>query len=229
MRLALLVLVAMVMMQELREAEAQTGLCSNSQTIGLVKRLYRQSLDKFVSGLGAPASLAGEIDRMVPVNVSAVRTVRIDQPVGRHHCQATLEAKLTAEGAKIVNNPVFQAGLAQDPELRGFQIRGAMVSHPVRYTAQLTDDRKQIFVEAVGQENLADLVFNATAREIIDRPTASPKPEPKTTPTRAPASKQAVDACVKRKIAAFRKQHGPEEPIRMDVLDEWEEHCSSGK
>jgi hypothetical protein len=227
MRTATLVVVSLIVWQSPFPAAAQTGLCSDSRTTGLVKRLYRQSLDKFVVALGVPTTWANEIDRAVPVDVKAIRTVRIDQGVGRHHCQATLEARLTAQGAEAVNNPVFQAGLAQNPDLRGFQIRGAVASHPVRYTVQHTDDKKQIIVEAVGQENLADLVFNATIREVNDKMTGSPRQEPKAAPARTSATQKLVDACIDRKIAAFRKQHGPEAPIRVDVLDEWEEQCAS--
>lgn len=168
----------------------QSGLCSDPRSTGLVKRVYRQALDKFISGLGAPPAWANEIDRLVPVEVKSVRTLRIDQGVGRHHCEATLEAKLTAQGTEAVNNPLFQAGLAQDPELRGFQTKGSVVTHAVRYTVQLTDDKKEIHVQATGHQNLADLVYNVTIREVNDKMTQSPKPEPKPAPVpRQAASK----------------------------------------
>lgn len=183
-------------------ALAQAGLCSDSRTTNLVKRVYRQALDKFVAGLGAPDSWANEIDRLVPVEVRSVRTVRIDQGVGRHHCEATLEAKLTARGSEAVSNPVFQAGLSQDPDLRGFQTKGALVTHPVRYTVQLTDDKKEIHVQAVGHQNMADLVFNLTIPEVNDKMTQAPKAEPKPVPAapRAAVKPQVSDSTEKTGI-----------------------------
>lgn len=179
-------------------ALGQQGLCSNAQTLDLLKRVYRQSLDQFVARAGAPASMASDIDRVVPVQVRSIRTTRIDQAVARHHCEATLEAKLTAQGAEMVNNPVFQAGMAQEPELRGFQVRGAMVTHPVRYTVQLTDDKKEIYVQASGHENMADLVFNVAGREVIERMSQAPKPEAKPAPARQASAKTEETSTVEK-------------------------------
>tara|TARA_R110002012_G_scaffold166810_1_gene330241 strand:+ start:1652 stop:2125 length:474 start_codon:yes stop_codon:yes gene_type:complete len=37
----------------------------------------------------------------------------------------------------------------------------------------------------------------------------------------------ADDACVDERIQNFRNLHGEEEPIRFDVLEEWESECSA--
>jgi len=37
-----------------------------------------------------------------------------------------------------------------------------------------------------------------------------------------------VPACVDERIQTFRQLEGPDAPIRMDILGEWEEECEAG-
>lgn len=208
-------------------AFAQTGLCSNPRTMALVKQVYRQSLEKLFSAMGVSSDWTNEMERMVPVEVKSIRTVSIEQAVGRYHCLAALEAKLTSQGASLVNDPGFRVRLAQLPFAEAIQIRGGLISHPVEYAAQFTDDRKQISVEAIGHENLANVVFPVTIKELEARMATAAKPQQKSVPARIASDKKSIDACVDRKVAAFQKEAGRDAVVRMDMLKEWEEQCTS--
>lgn len=45
----------------------------------------------------------------------------------------------------------------------------------------------------------------------------------------AATNQKKIDACVDEWVKARRKEIGPDEPIRMDQLDEWEGWCKAGK
>ena len=155
-------------------AWAQTPPCSDGRTTDLVKRIFAQSVERQTAGFPQAQQIYQGIMSRIAVSVRSIRTAEIDRQIGKHYCEGVLEVRLSPQGAAMMNAPHAQAVLAQSHETRGIRVAGNAVTHEVRFTSQLTDDRKEHYIEARGHEILAQLVFQLTAKEVGDQLASKP-------------------------------------------------------
>lgn len=87
---------------------------------------------------------------------------------------------------------------------------------PVEYKIQVHKDGRFLIVFQVVDQPVGS---NLPAAASLSQPTVQPKPAQSALP------QATIDSCVDKRIAAFRKEAGPDAPIKMDVLDEWTEEC----
>lgn len=130
-------------------ALGQTPACSDGRTTELVKRIFAQSVERQTAGFPQAQDMYRGIISRIAVNVRSIRTAEMDRQIGKYYCEGTMEVRLSPKGAAVMSAPHAQAVLAQSAETRGVRVAGNTVTHEVRFTSQLTDDKKEHFVEAV--------------------------------------------------------------------------------
>lgn len=185
---------------------AQSPTCTDGQTIQLVKDIFTQSIERQAAGFPQGQRLASEIMTLIGVSVQTIRTTKVDRPAGKHYCQGVLEIRLSEQGAAKMNNPRALAMMAQDPETRGIRFSGRSITHDIRFSSQLTDDRKEHFVEVVGHKMLAELLFQLVGPEAQDRLASVPGDNmDKGTPSLQWDHDANIQAAVKDFVTTYRK------------------------
>lgn len=186
---------------------AQTPTCSDKRTIGLVKRIFEQSIERQAAGFPQAQELSRNIMSRISVNVRSVRTANIERQIGKYYCAGVMEIQLSAKTAAMINAPHAQALLAQSPETRGVHIAGNTVAHDIEFTSQLTDDRREQFVEAAGFQALSEIVFQLVGQEVAEQVTSAPSPTPKPSAAKTPGWDRVanIDAAVKTFLTTYRQ------------------------
>lgn len=151
------------------DVAAQTPACADLQTVELVKKTFLNSVDKTVSATGASQTEQRKIIERVrawQLQLSAIRTVRINKTVGRHSCQANLTVMISPELASIINEPGMRRAFLKDPKAQGLDLDGQRMSALIQYVSQMTDDRNQQIVELDSHQNLRDSTAGAAMADL---------------------------------------------------------------
>jgi hypothetical protein len=155
-------------------ALGQTPTCSDKRTLELVRRIFEQSIERQAAGFPQAQEFSRSIMSKIAVNVRSIRTATIERQIGKHYCAGVMEVRLSPKAAAMINAPHAQTLLAQSPETKGVRIVGNTVTHDVEFTSQLTDDRKEHFVEAGGFQVLAELAFQLVGQEAVEQLASTP-------------------------------------------------------
>lgn len=149
-------------------AVGQSPSCADPRTVQLIKQIFAESIERKSAGFPVQ-DLAARINALIPVSVRSIRTAEIERTISKHYCEGVLEVRLPAKSAALLTSPRAQALLAQSPETRTIRTTGNTVSQTVRFTSQLTDDRKEHYVEVGGLQTIVDLVFQFVALEVDEQ------------------------------------------------------------
>lgn len=73
---------------------------------------------------------------------------------------AVIEAKIPEAIEEVANSPFFKASMSQSAGTGNVEIGGGVVKSDIRYTSQLTDDKKQHLVELREHKPIVDVVVS---------------------------------------------------------------------
>ena len=175
--------------------------CIDPSTIDLVKQGVEETLGKALSGSGSDTELLDRLKKRMQIAVTTVRTSNKDEKIGKVTCEASLEITL-ANAGQIVGDPVFTS--LQDskrlPEL--VDTSGPAWKTSIQYTAQRTEDTKELLVELSGHAPMVELLSTLAQSGVMD----PRQPPPGDIPSNLLASGNARDAAVRLMNHVYGKQ-----------------------
>lgn len=175
--------------------------CIDPSTIELVKQGVEETLEKALSGSGGNTELLDRLKKRMQIAVTTIRTSSKDEKIGKVTCEASLEITL-ANADQIVGDPIFKS--LQDnkrlPEL--VDTSGPAWKTTIQYTAQHTEDTKDLLVELSGHAPMMEALSTVAQSGVMD-----PKqPPPGDLPANLLASGNARDAAVRLMNHVYGKQ-----------------------
>ncbi len=175
--------------------------CIDPSTIDLVKQGVDETLEKALSGSGGNTELLDRLKKRMQIAVTTIRTSSKDEKIGKVTCEAALEITL-ANADQIVGDPAFTS--LQDskrlPEL--VDTSGPAWKTSIQYTAQHTEDTKELLVELSGHAPMVELLSTVAQSGVMD-----PKqPPPGDLPANLLASGEARDAAARLMNHIYGKQ-----------------------
>jgi len=175
--------------------------CIDPSTIDLVKQGVEETLDKALSGSGGNTELLDRLKKRMQIAVTTIRTSSKDEKIGKVTCEASLEITL-ANADQIVGDPVFKSlrDNKRLPEL--VDTSGPAWKTTIQYTAQHTEDTKDLLVELSGHAPMVEALSTVAQSGVMD-----PKqPPPGDLPANLLASGNARDAAVRLMNHVYGKQ-----------------------
>lgn len=167
-----------------------TPPCSDERTIGLVKKIFRKSLEDDLAAKGLELSLADQITNSIQLNVATIRTTGNDEQVHKFSCHAVLDAIVPEKTGKVVNRPSFLAAVANDFTTQGIEVSGNSIRHDVQYTSHVTDDGDQHLVEMSGHKPIIEVAIALASNGLLggsrDEASASKPSSPLAKPATVP-------------------------------------------
>ena len=156
--LRFLVVVFVLSVFTLSSCGSSTPNCTDEKTVGLVKNIFCNSLEQTAASWFMNKSLVNNIMTADQISVTMIRTVAYDKKIGKYTCDAVIEAKIPEAIAEVASSPFFKASVSQSAGAGSVEIDGGVVKSEIRYTSQITDDKKQHLVELRGHKSIVDVV-----------------------------------------------------------------------
>jgi hypothetical protein len=139
----------------------------------LLQSLFKKELESAGRRDSMPSDLVAGAASATSVQVRSQRVVLKEPDLARIECSATLELEPTELGRALLKSDLLLWKLSTIRELRRVEISDGRASSEVHYSAQLSEDRKQLVVEAYGHEPLATLAVILYGIEWIEANRAS--------------------------------------------------------
>ena len=174
--------------------------CIDEPTIQLVKEAVVESLEKDLSGAGSDTGLLDRLEKRMQIAVTTIRTSNKDDKIGKVTCEASLEITL-ANADQIVNDPIFKSlrDIKRLPD--DVDTSGPAWKTDIHYTAQHTEDTKQLVIELSGHTPMVHLLSTLAQTGVMD-----PRQAPAEIPANLLASGNARDAAVRLMNHVYGKQ-----------------------
>jgi uncharacterized protein YecT (DUF1311 family) len=139
---------------------SKTPSCADQKTTDLIKQICHQWLEEhLVREKVDPASTKTAM--ALPLNVTMIRTAGHDEKLGKYTCEAVLETTYSDQATKI----------------KGFD---AVNRVNIKYTSQLTDDKKQQLVELFGHlplmQRILSIAYLGAEQQPAPAPSSSSQP-----------------------------------------------------
>jgi len=174
------------------------GACSHPDTIASVSRLFVDNADggPFMSDPESVAAARRAFqDGTAALSVEAIRTVSRDQSVGRSECNAQMRLGV-APGTfeRLTKNVIFAATIGS----AGWKRDGQTLSviSDLAYSSQLTDDRKQVYIQLEGANALIQgAALLAVASSVAKSDGASPGAPAARSRASVTSSSESDEAC----------------------------------
>lgn len=196
--------------------------CSDVSTIETLVGIFD---DQFNAGLNyneeTKEGLAA-IRSQAKIRVEGIRTESINKDVGKYDCRAIMKFDLPPQGLEI-----FKLGPYQKIENSTFTRTQSGMEEDVSYTAQITDDGQNVYVEVAEPFNLAInyiYVYNQLKYLLPKMKSAAGAPAEQA----GSDAELKADGCVISKMDAHRKAIGEDGLITAAQIGEWEEECRAG-
>lgn len=137
---------------------SKTPSCSDEKTVNLVKQIYEGSLKKGVPPFVPDESLLKAIANAVNMSITTIRTAEHDGKTDKFVCDAVMEVKFPDAVAKP--GPAGVTPLTDcTSSMPSVQIEGALAKANIRYTSQMTEDKKEQVVELSGVDPIVNVVL----------------------------------------------------------------------
>jgi len=148
-------------------ALSQAADCGSVQTLRLVSDAFGNTIQERLAAHPNPKDISDEIVRIVGLRVTEIRTAQADRTTAKSLCEANIEVRLPRDAAEKANDPVTRARLATVRGSQTMRIGAAGITQPIRYVAQLTDDKKKITVQVSGHQLLAALLVDILSEDAV--------------------------------------------------------------
>jgi len=174
--------------------------CVDDSAISLVKQIVEESLQKEVGNDGGDTVLLDRVKKRIQIAVTTIRTSNKDEKIGKVTCDASLEITLANVG-QIVDDPIFKTLQNAMPTPATIDTTGPVWKTDIQYTAQNTEDTKDLLVEMSGHNLMVSLLATLAHSGVMD-----PKLAPGELPADLLASGDAGEATVRLMNQVYGKQ-----------------------
>jgi len=176
--------------------------CIDESTVDLVKQGFAETLEKEISGSDSNTELLDRLKKRMQVAITTIRTSGKDEKIGKVTCEASLEITL-ANVDQIVGDPAFKS-LQDSKRLPDIvDTSGPAWKTSIQYTAQHTEDTKDLLVELGGHAPMVELLSMVAQAGVLD-----PRLPPGDFPSNLLASGNARDAAARLMNHIYGKQEG---------------------
>lgn len=141
--------------------------CIDDPTITLVKQAVEESLQKDVSDASKDTALLDRLQRRIQIAVTTIRTSNKDEKIGKVTCDASLEITLK-NADQIVGDPVFKALQKTNRIPVSIDASGPAWKTDIQYTAQNTEDTKNLLIELRGHTAMVRLLSTLVQAGVMD-------------------------------------------------------------
>lgn len=174
--------------------------CLDESTITLVKQLIEGSLEKDLKSASTDTALLDRVKKRIQIAVTTIRTSNKDEKICKVTCDASLEITV-ANASQITGDPAFKSLQNSSRIPATLDTSGPAWKTDIQYTAQHTDDSKNLLVELSGQARMVELLSTLAKAGVMD-----PKAPPAAFPQDLLASSNARDAAVRLMNHIYGKQ-----------------------
>jgi hypothetical protein len=145
----------------------ETPACADERTVGLIKQIFRKSLEQLVADRQLDPSLMEQISSQIQLRVATIVTNASDEKIHKFECEGVLEAVLPPRGERTVNLREFRTAMAIDPATTSVQVSGNVIKHNIHYTSRVTDDGNQHLVEMNGHTPIVEVAIALGANDLL--------------------------------------------------------------
>lgn len=174
--------------------------CIDASTTTLVKQIVEESLQKDILGANHSTMLFDRLKKRIQVAVTTIRTSNKDEKIGKVTCDASLEITV-ANADEIAGDPVFKSLRNTEHRFASIETRGPVWKTDIQYTAQNTEDTKNLLVELSGHRPMVHLLSTLSQAGVME-----PKLPLGEIPTDLLASGNASEAAVRLMNQIYGKQ-----------------------
>lgn len=144
-----------------------TPTCIDESTVTLVKQAFEEALEKELSTGGGDPALLERVKKRIQIAITTIRTSNKDDKIGKVSCDASLQITL-ANADQIVADPVFKALKNRKSIPESIKTDGPAWSTEIQYTAQHTDDTKNLLIELTGHAPMTSLLSTLANTGVMD-------------------------------------------------------------
>lgn len=131
--------------------------CIDASATTLVKQIVEESLQKEISGTSNDTVFFDRIRKGIQIAVKNIRTSKKDDTIGKVTCDASLEVTVENAG-EIARDPAFRSLQNTEHRFASVETGGPVWKADIQYTAQKTEDTKNLVVELSGHMPMVHLL-----------------------------------------------------------------------
>lgn len=150
------------------ERTSPSNTCSDEATVSLVKQVFADGLAEQLatSNFDPVRRQANDLLSSTQVRVDAIRTASRDDKVRKFVCNAELLVSLPASAKTLYDQNALMQRVLQE---QGIAVDPAGLRSPIEYTAQPTDDGKQLHVKVTGHAHLLQTTFQLVGTTLVQQ------------------------------------------------------------
>jgi hypothetical protein len=148
---------------------SSTPGCSDSKTVALVLKGFGQHLDELLRADKVPQTLVDQFRPSLQVALNTITMTATDDKIKKNSCAADLEVKMPPDAVTVLSDErLSRVALGKSPSELPFKLSKGTASIELKYTAQLTDDGKNVVVEMKGHSPLANVLSRLASYGAMD-------------------------------------------------------------
>jgi hypothetical protein len=260
MRLIKHVLISTIMATGIYGCDKKTLDCSDQAIANTLSDSVKAEISTTLTNLGSsrvggPVSSPQEIESALATlepTLLSTRTTRFDKDTNKSYCTGKLSFKVSdaevqaARKGVNLNNPdsaknllltgMWLTGSNGDWNVyaakSGLKISDNIFGQDVTYTAQPTDDGKQVYVEFTPTTQIQNFLSQLTSAAIIGSrppPTDRQTQVPPVSTADEPEDDAPLSRCAQKKLEDYKKSQGEDALVMNDSYTEWERQCKAGE
>lgn len=168
----------------------KTPGCSDPESVDLIKQIFDDAAGKLVSKaaiLTLGTIKPEQVTAQIKLDVTNIRTSGHDEATGKYQCDAVLVASLPPEAEKPLGNELATA-MTFPGGLGNAHVEGGKLTESIKYSVQLTDDKKHVYAEiSEGGNDIAESSVALVLRSEMSKPRKSDGAAAGNTPAPNPA------------------------------------------
>lgn len=176
--------------------------CIDDSVIALVKQAVDKKLAKEVAGDNKNTDLLERLKQRIQIAVTTIRTSNKDDKIGKVSCDASLEISIK-NPEQLVGSPAFKSLQKNQRIPAEVTTSGPAWKSEIHYTAQHTEDSKDLLVELTGHTPMVQLLAGLTRSGAID---------PKAAPAEFPSDLLAAANVHEAAVRLLNHVYGKQEP-----------------
>lgn len=157
----------------LQGCDSKPPACSDEATLGLVKQIWNETVEKNSAQFRQGKAFASQIETGTEFKVTAVRTNQYNDQSKKYLCDAVAELKIPKDAVPALDDPMFKATVLRDSRMQNLVFNGNVIKNDVQFTSQMTDDGKEHLVEITGHQPLVDVAYMVTMYGAFRTPTSA--------------------------------------------------------
>ena len=131
--------------------------CSDEQNLTLIRQIFNDELLARNTLPSKDTNWVAKFQQASKTEFVAIRTVSVDEKIGKTSCAATLVTSFPESARAFLNSSRSPDAYEKDYPGLNVKVNEVTVSNEIRYTSQMTDDKKKLLVEVNGVQAPAEL------------------------------------------------------------------------